>query len=65
MRNGAVRKLTLLWLCAPTITFSSTVSRGNRARFWKVRATPSPAMPWAWTREQVLAVEVTWPVCGS
>ena len=46
------------WLCAPTITFSSTVRRGNSARFWNVRATPSPAMPWAWTPEQVAAVEV-------
>ena len=33
MRNGAVAKFTLLRLCAPTITFSSTVRRGNSARF--------------------------------
>ena len=56
-------KLTCVWLCAPTITFSSTVSRGNRARFWNVRATPSPAMPWAGHGQQVVAVELE-PAAG-
>ena len=64
IRNGAVRKLTLLWLWAPTITFSSTVRRGKRARFWKVRATPSRAMPWAWTRSRSRPSNVTVPLCG-
>ena len=42
--------------CAPVMTFSSTVSAGNRATFWNVRARPSRTILWA-RGQQVLAVE--------
>ena len=45
-------------LCAPTMTFSSSVIDGNRARFWNVRAMPWSAMPCGGTPQQVGAVEV-------
>ncbi len=38
-------KPTVPRVWAPTITFSSTESAGNSARFWKVRAMPTRAMP--------------------
>ena len=43
------------WLWAPTITFSSRLIEGNRARFWNVRAMPREAMPWAGTASR------SWP----
>ena len=45
---------TLPWLWAPTITFSSRVIDGNRARFWNVLAMPRAAMPWAGTASRSL-----------
>ena len=52
--------MVLLW--APTMTFSSTVSRGNSARFWKVLAIPSLAMPGGHLQE-LLVLEVD-PAAG-
>ena len=58
MRRSPARSPTLPWLWAPTITFSSSVIDGNRARFWNVRAMPRLAMPWAGTASRSRAVEV-------
>ena len=57
IRNVERAKPALPWQWAPTITFSSSVMVGNSARFWNVRAMPSRAMPWAGTRQQVVAPE--------
>ena len=56
---------TPLWLWAPTITFSSRLIDGNRARFWNVLAIPRAAMPWAGTASRSLPSYVTRPDVGS
>ena len=45
-------------------TFSSTVSAGNSARFWNVRAMPTLGDAVRRQREQVVAVEVDAPAVG-
>ena len=65
MRSAAVTQLTLEVEVAPTMTFSSTVIVGNSARFWNVRATPAPAMPWAGTSSRLRPSKVIEPVVGS
>ncbi len=64
MRKGAVAKLTRVLLWAPTMTFSSTVSRGKSARFWNVRAIPSRAMPWAGTSRISWSLNSSRPLVG-
>ena len=55
MRLIAWATPTSPWLWAPTITFSSRLIEGNRARFWNVLAMPSEAIPWAGTASR------SWP----
>ena len=56
---------TLPWLWAPTMTFSSSVIDGNRARFWNVRAMPWSAMPCGGTRNRSVPSKVSCPEAGS
>ncbi len=46
------------------MTFSSTVSAGNSATFWKVRARPSRTILEAGTDSRSLPSKVTVPLLG-
>src|SRR4051812_17599548 len=62
MRSAARVNPTRPDECAPVITFSRTVSAGNSARFWNVRATPSSAMRCEGTARRFLPSKSTVPV---
>ena len=52
----------LVW--APTITFSRTVSAGNSARFWNVRAMPMRAILYGGSASRSCPSKVMWPSVG-
>ncbi len=43
-RSAEVTALAFDFVCAPTMTFSSTVIPGHSARFWNVRKMPTREM---------------------
>ena len=61
--DGMNPTLPSVW--APTITFSSTVSAGNSARFWNVRATPILAILCGGSASRSWPSKVTCPLCAS
>ena len=44
-RKIELQSPSLIWLCRPILTLSSTVSGENRRMFWNVRAMPSLLAP--------------------